>query len=232
MKPRPLAFLAASSLLTLTSCFGGGTSYSYQNVTVAISPQVASIQAGATQSFSTTTTNAPNIPIWSINGTSATPNTASIVGSFSGNDITPNTYTAPATPPIYTQTQVASGYVQGSVVIGASVIDSATNFFAQQFTSTTVAIVGPISAGLLPTSATVKLGATLQLSPYVVGTLTNGYTLKVNGFTGGGTDVGTISATGLYTAPATMPLSGSTITVTITSIADSTKTGTAILTLQ
>ena len=76
------------------------------------------------------------------------------------------------------------------------------------------------------------LGGTLSFSSFVVGTLNNGYTYKVNGFPGGGSDVGTISATGLYTAPATMPMTGSTVTITAVSIADTTKTASATVTLQ
>jgi hypothetical protein len=142
------------------------------------------------------------------------------------------TYTAPATPPIYTQAQVAAGQAQGTVTLGAFIHSSQTNVFDTVYASTTFAITGPISAGVLPTAATVSLGNNLQLSPYVVGTLTNGYTLKVNGFVGGGTAVGTISPTGLYTAPTVMPVTGNTITISVVSVADTTKVGTATITLQ
>ena len=50
--------------LVLTSC---GSRYSYQNVTVTISPQITSIPVNGTQVFTTTTTNAPNVPIFLLN---------------------------------------------------------------------------------------------------------------------------------------------------------------------
>ncbi len=233
MGNRVFTCLAAASVLALTAC-GGPTNYSYSGVTVAITPQVASVPAGGTQAFSTTVANAPNFPLWILNGTQFAGQTSTSIGSFTTptTDGPSGTYTAPATPPIYTLSQINAGLVQGSVTLSAAVHSSATNVLSEVDASTTFAIVGPISAGFLTPTATVNLGTSVQLYPYVVGTLSNTYILKVNGFTGGGTDVGTISATGVYTAPATMPVSGSTITITIVSTADSTKTGTAIITLH
>jgi hypothetical protein len=61
----------------------------------------------------------------------------------------------------------------------------------------------------------------------------------VNGVTGGSTSTGTIVLTAilgpgayLYTAPATMPMSGNTVTVTVISQADPTKTASSVITLQ
>jgi hypothetical protein len=235
MIPRFVALVTTASLLALTSC-SGGMKYSYSNVSVVIAPQVTSVQAGSTQSFSTTVANAPNLPIWTINGNIAIPNsaTATLVGSFSTptTDAPTGTYTAPPTPPIYTAAQAAAGQAQGTVTLGAFVHSSESNILSTVATSTSFAIVGPISTGLSPATATVRLGTSLQLTAYVVGTLNNGYTLKVNGFSGGGVDVGMISAAGLYTAPAVMPMSGGTITITAVANADTTKTATATITLQ
>ncbi len=213
---------------------GGGTHYSYSNVTVSISPQPQSVAAGSSTSFSTTVNNAPNFPVWTLNGSIVTSATSSAAGSFSTptTDAPTGTYVAPATPPIYTDAQVGSGYKQGMVTLGAFVSNSSTNVLSDAFGSVTFAIVGPISAGISPTAARVNLGGILQFNAYVVGTLSNSYTLKVNGFTGGGSEVGTISATGLYTAPAVMPMTGSTVTITAVSNADTTKTATATVTLQ
>src|SRR5581483_5929112 len=55
-------------------------------------------------------------------------------------------------------------------------------------------------------------------------------TWAVNGVTGGNATTGTINASGLYTAPATMPAAG--ISVTATSVQDTTKSGGAAVTLQ
>ena len=115
--------------LVLTSC---GSRYSYQNVTVTISPQIASIPVNGTRVFTTTTTNAPNVPIFLLNhklveragqDTSAgtfTPPPGDVEGS--------TTYNAPAIPPIYTSAQLANGLVQGSVILTAGVQNNPTNF--------------------------------------------------------------------------------------------------------
>jgi hypothetical protein len=227
------AIVAFSTLSALTGC-GGGSGFSYQNVFVTISPQIASVPVGGSQVFSTTTVNAPNNPLWSINN-SVLPGQSSPVGTFTtaSTDAPTGTYTAPSTPPIYSVAQITTGgYVQGSVTVNAAVVNSVTQLFSTTSANETFAIVGTVTPGFLTTTATVALGSTVSLYPYVVGSLNNAYALQVNGFPGGGTAVGTISTNGLYTAPSAMPMSGSTITVTVISAADPTKNATATITLH
>jgi len=81
-----------------------------------------------------------------------------------------------------------------------------------------------------PTSATVALGKSAQFSAVVSGTTNTAVNWYVNGFSGGSAILGTISSTGLYTAPSTMP-TNSGITVTAQSRADTSKTSTAAVTL-
>jgi hypothetical protein len=68
----------------------------------------------------------------------------------------------------------------------------------------------------------------VQFSASVTGTSNTGVTWSVNGVAGGNSSVGTITASGLYTAP-TQPGS---YTITATSVADSTKTASATLTVN
>lgn len=219
--------------LVLTSC---GSRYSYQNVTVTISPQIASIPVNGTQVFTTTTTNAPNVPIFLLNhklvengagqDTSAgtfTPPPGDVEGS--------TTYNAPAIPPIYTSAQLANGLVQGSVILTAGVQNNPTNFDSETQTSATFVITGPISVGVSPATASVKLGSTQQLTGYAVGSVNNALTWQVNGVAGGSTANGSITTTGLYTAPAAMPITGNTVTITAVSQADTSKSQSSTITL-
>jgi len=222
--------LIAFSALTLTSC---GGRYSYQNVTVTISPQIASIPVNGTQVFTTTTTNAPNVPLFDINGDivntpggpagSFTPGPSNAEGS--------TTYHAPATPPIYTATQIAAGFVQGSVTVTAHVFNNPNSISNWTGTSVTFVITGPVTAGISPTTASVKLGTTQQFTGYSVGSTNNALTWQVNGVAGGNTASGTITSAGLYTAPTAMPMTGTTITITAVAQADTTKTASSGVTL-
>jgi hypothetical protein len=222
--------LIASSTVTLTSC---GSRYSYQNVAVTISPQIASIPVNGTQVFTTTTTDAPNVPLFAING-SIVNTPGGPTGSFTPgpNDAEGSTtYNAPSTPPIYTATQVALGLVQGSVTVVASVFNNPNNVLSTTSTSVTFVITGPITAGISPTTASVKLGATQQFTGYSVGSTNNSLTWQVNGVAGGSTASGTITSGGLYTAPSAMPVTGNMVTVTVVAPADITKTASSTVTL-
>lgn len=141
------------------------------------------------------------------------------------------TYNAPATPPIYTSAQLVNGLVQGSVIVSASVPTSPTNFFSYTGTSVTFVITGPISVGLSPATASIKLGSTQQFTGYAVGSVNNALTWQVNGVAGGSTSTGSITTAGLYTAPAAMPMTGNTVTVTTISQADTTKSQSSAITL-
>jgi hypothetical protein len=87
-----------------------------------------------------------------------------------------------------------------------------------------------VSVTISPTSATVATGGTQQLTATVQNTSNTAVTWQVNGVTGGNATVGTISSSGLYTAPATVP-SPATVTVTAVSQADPTKSASAQVTI-
>jgi hypothetical protein len=59
----------------------------------------------------------------------------------------------------------------------------------------------------------------------------NALTWQVNGIPGGGTTNGTIIPAGLYAAPAALPMTGNTVTITAVSQADTTKTASSVVTL-
>ncbi len=87
-----------------------------------------------------------------------------------------------------------------------------------------------VAIAISPTSATLAAGATQQFQATVTGSTNTAVTWQVNGVAGGNTQSGTISATGLYTAPSSsQPLQ---VTVTAVAAADSSKTATAAVTVN
>lgn len=83
-----------------------------------------------------------------------------------------------------------------------------------------------ITVTISPATATVTIGSTQQFTAAVTGTTNTAVTWSVSPANGG-----TVSATGMYTAPATVP-TGGTCTVTATSQADSTKSASATVTVK
>jgi uncharacterized protein (DUF1800 family) len=88
-----------------------------------------------------------------------------------------------------------------------------------------------VSVSVTPGSAAVRVGMTQSFSATVTGNSNTNVTWSVNGTAGGSATLGTISATGLYTAPSNLP-TPNTVTVTATSAADATKTANGAVTLE
>ena len=80
--------------------------------------------------------------------------------------------------------------------------------------------VGPaVTVTLTPAGGTIRCGATLSLTAKVANTTAQAVIWQVNGQAGGNPIVGTVSATGVYTAPANLP-SPAAVAVTAVSQAD------------
>jgi large repetitive protein len=84
---------------------------------------------------------------------------------------------------------------------------------------------------ITPTTATVKLQATQQFTTVVTGNDNTNVTWSVNSVVGGNATVGTVTTQGLYTAPANA-LNSSSVAVTATSVADTSKFATATVTIS
>jgi hypothetical protein len=84
----------------------------------------------------------------------------------------------------------------------------------------------PIGVTVSPATAEVDLGDVMQFTATVTNTSNSAVAWQVNDIAGGNATVGTISATGLYTAPSELPASSS-VTIRAVSEADSGKSGTA-----
>jgi hypothetical protein len=233
--------LTASCALVLSSCGGGGSagggnSYSYQNIMVTITPQISSLAVSGTQTFTASVTNAAPLFTWLSFGSA---------GNISQQQNSGNqsmiTFTAPSAPPVYSQTD-AGGNVhyndsttQGIVVLTAEVPNGVGSFTNVSGT-VQFPIIGTVSAGIAPTTASVKIGGnTLIFTGYCVGASSNTIVWQVNGVTGGSSSAGTIAASAggaaTYTAPATMPMTGSTVTVGAACQVDATKHATSTVTL-
>lgn len=88
----------------------------------------------------------------------------------------------------------------------------------------------PVSIAISPTSARVRVRRTKQFSANVQGASNTSAIWTVNGIVGGNASVGTISQTGLYGAPSTVPRP-STVTVSATAAADPSKAAAASVTI-
>jgi hypothetical protein len=88
----------------------------------------------------------------------------------------------------------------------------------------------PVSVSISPTTASVEIGNTAQFTATVRNATNTAVNWLVNDVAGGNTAVGTISASGLYTAPAAVPNPNS-VTVKAVSQADATKSASTTVTI-
>jgi len=140
---------------------------------VAITPGSANVVAGATQQFQATVGGQTSSKVtWSVDGVGGGNAT---VGTISSAGL----YTAPSQPGNHT-------------ITAASGINAADN---------STAPVAVFTFGISPGSALLAQGGTQQFSATIQGLTNTGVTWSVDGVAGGNTTIGTISATGLYTAP-------------------------------
>lgn len=117
-------------------------------------------------------------------------------------------------------TAVPNGATTGPITV-TTPLGSATS-------RTAFFVLGTIT--VTPATASVTVSRTAQFQAFEAGAVTTNVRWAVNGITGGETSVGTISDTGLYTAPSTVP-TPATVTITATSKDDSTLSATATVTL-
>jgi serine protease len=177
-------------------------------VTVAVTPPTMSVQAGAMLTFMAAVTNSSNTAVtWSVNGVAGGNSTVGMIS-------TGGVYTAPTTVPSPATVTVKA----------TSAADSTKSASAQ------VTITAPVSVSVTPATASVQVAMTQSLAATVTGSSNTTVNWSVNGAAGGNAMVGTISASGMYTAPMTVPYPA-TVTITAVSATDSTKSGSAQITV-
>ena len=142
-------------------------------IAVMVSPSSATVAVSTQQQFTATVTGTSNTGVtWAVDGITGGNNT---VGAIS----TSGVYTAPSTPTPHT-------------ISATSVADTSKS---------SSAAVTVISLLVSPQSASVTPLGTRQFTATVSGTNNDGVTWAVDGVAGGNNTVGTVSSSGLYSAP-------------------------------
>ncbi len=171
-------------------------------ITVAVAPASSSVQLGNSQTFVATVSGSANTAVtWSVIG-----------GSANGTVTAGGVFTAPPVMP-----------ASATVKVRAT---SAAN--ASVFGEATVTLTQPpaVSVAVVPASSTVALGTTKSFSATVSGSPNTAVTWAVVG----GSANGSVTAGGLYTAPANLPASP-TVIVRATSQANALVSADAVVTL-
>ncbi|MFN7926695.1 MAG: DUF1800 family protein [Blastocatellia bacterium] len=176
-----------------------------QGIVITISPSSTSVGTNGTQQFTATVTGTTNTKVY-----------WGVVGGSSNGTITSNgLYKAPAVAPA------------SPVTIRAS-----SDANSERSGTATVTVTGAaqtVAISLSPASASVQTSVTQQFTATVTGTANTAVTWQVNNVTGGNATVGTITSSGLYTAPAAVPAGA--VTVKAISQADTTKSASANVTV-
>ena len=192
----------------------GGSSSSGDTVSITVVPSTASVVANSTQLFDATISGASNTTAtWQVNGVTGGNST---LGTISSSGL----YTAPAVSATmtFTVTAISNDDSTKSATAVVTVSPASTGGTSQ-----------PVAVTITPTSANVVAKQTQQFSATVSGTTNSAVSWQVNGVSGGNSSTGTISSTGLYTAPAVTAKTS--VTITAVSGADTTKSANAAVTI-
>ncbi|HEV1995135.1 MAG TPA: hypothetical protein VGR03_12470 [Candidatus Acidoferrum sp.] len=180
-------------------------------VVVTVAPTSGSLKVTSQFLFTATVSGAPVGQTgvnWSVNGVAG--GNAS-VGTISSAGL----YTAPSAVPSPATVQV-----------------KATSQFQSNSSATSnITILPQDTITMTPTAANVQVGLGAQFFVTITGLSNTAVTFKVNGVVGGNSTVGTVSASGLYLAPAVVP-TPATVSLTATSVADLTLIATSTITIS
>jgi YVTN family beta-propeller protein len=136
-----------------------------------------------------------------------------------------------ATTFVYAQT-AADASSGGGMVISTTIRIKAVSVADTSVSGTaTVSIDSGVSVSVTPNNSTIGVGQTFQFSAVVNGSTNQGVNWSVNNVQGGNSTVGTISPTGLYTAPAAVP-SPASVAIRATSQVDTNRSGTVTATIS
>jgi hypothetical protein len=98
-------------------------------------------------------------------------------------------------------------------------------------TQTFVITAPSVTVAISPATVSLPLGGAQQFTAYAVGSINAALTWQVSGVAGGTSASGSITTSGLYTAPTAAPITGNTITIAAVSQADTTKSASSVVTL-
>jgi hypothetical protein len=185
----------------------------------------------------TMTVTQPPVQLWSISPTSVPAGSFTI--SLNGSNFGPNSVvkfgTTSLSTTLLSSTGLRASGVASASQAGTRVPITVTNTGLGGTTSSvvnlTITATLPVTVTVSPSSASVTASSTRQFTAAVAGSSNTAVTWSVNGMTGGNSTNGTISATGLYTAPASVP-SPASVTIRATSTASTSAFGAATVTIQ
>ena len=177
-------------------------------IVVTLSPATATVAVGSSQQFTATVSGSTNTAVaWSVSGTGCTGSSCGVVSSA-------GVYTAPATVP-----SPAQVYVKAT-----------STAYTNSYRVATVTIVPLITVSVSPSSAELVVGTSQQFSATVTGTTNGQVTWSVSGKGCTGLACGGVTSTGFYIAPTKVP-NPAEVTVTATSVVDTSKSGSATVTV-
>jgi hypothetical protein len=195
--------ITATSVEDPTKSGGASLTVTLAAAGVTVTPATASISTIQTQQFTATVVNITNTAVtWKVDGVQGGNATVGRISAAGLYTPSPTTTTGPHS---ITATSVADPTKSGSATV-------------------TVTLIGVTVA---PATASISTIQTQQFTATVVNSTNLAVTWKVDGVQGGNATVGTISAAGLYTPSA----AAATHSITATSVADPTKSGSASVTV-
>jgi hypothetical protein len=182
------------------------------SVSVTVTPASASVPVNTTKQFAATVQNSANQAVtWGVNGVSGGNSTVGMIDAT-------GLYTAPSGVPSPAAVTVQATSQATPTAVGTAIV-------------TVAPPPPPVSVTISPTSATVRVGRTVAFKAAVQNGSNTSVTWQVNGMTGGAASVGLISSLGTYKAPPSVP-SPNTVKVTAVSVADPTKSASAMVTIS
>lgn len=209
-----------AGLMALVNC-GGGSSSTVTITAISITPTATSVGINTSTDFTATVTLSNNTTqtsgttstavTWQVNGvTGGNSTVGTITSSVSDNQV--GIYTAPGIVPSTNNGQVSITAVANQTTTTGSTTTTVTSNTA------TVTITVQLGINVSPTTAQVPAGGTFQFTALQNNLPDNNATWQVTSTNGG--NIGSIDATGLYSAPL-YPPPGAQVTVTATDGADS-----------
>ena len=172
--------LLAGILFIVWGCSSGGDPAA---ISVTLTPGSSSVHVNRSVQFSASVHNSTNTAVtWSLSGTGCSGAACGVIGSY-------GLYTAP-----------------GSVPSPATVTVKATSAAdTSKSASATITILADVVVTVSPSDSLIAAGGTRQFTATVQNAVDNSVTWTVLGSGCTGSECGTISNTGLYTAPAVVP---------------------------
>ena len=177
-------------------------------VVVTLSPSAVTLTTGSQQQFTAMVSGTTNTSItWSLSGSGCSGMSCGLISPT-------GLYTAPASVPVPAQ-----------VIVKAASTASPTSY-----RTATVTIVAPVTVSVSPATAELVAGSDRQFLATVTGTTNHAVTWSISGQGCTGLSCGTITASGFYGAPGVVP-NPAQVKVTATSVADTSKSGSAVVTI-